>query len=820
MPGEIWSSLPDFTARGGALQMGGRPFELKGVNWFGAEGPEQAPNGLWLHSLEWYLDFIAGAGFNAIRVPFALDNVRANAVPSADMITASPELAGLTVLDLLERLVDRAAAHGLLVLFDLHRLQVWPCPCCIIRPFALSTLPIEVSHLLQSMPLHRTQATRWPDDGLWYTAGVTLDDVKVGWDAVQARFCNRWNAMGADILNEPHGARWTDWAGVASQLGEFVLSKCARWLIFVEGVAHEGRGGRGEYFWGENLESAAAHPVRLSTPDKLVYSPHVYGPGDGSEDHHMPYFDRKDFPSNLEAIWERHFGYLTAAAPGQQPQHTVVVGEWGGIYVGRDQAWQDQFAGFLRRKRLSSFYWCLNPNSADTGGLLDAQWTNPEQAKLHLLDSLPSTALRPRLLGLPSFTCLGDDRGAQQFRCASGDECLLTQQACNGYAECADGSDEADVECGSVGSDGGGNGGVSKTQRPCLTAGAGPALPCVLPFRYNGFEYSRCTSVDAFARSERLGVGMCRRGLIPSLVRSLPRGQASDVSFDECVAACAAAPACAIVSYAAADGDGQRCSGYTEACDAQLDATRSAFVSYRVLKGGGAWCPTAVGAAGEFLGKEHAGACGPGCAPPVDGGAVDAAASGEGEASWMERHSWCGGPSDSRYHGAGHCAPFTPPPPQSPPSLPPPGAPPPPTFPPSAPPPWYQLDVDPLAAAVAGAIATAACCCACLWRCAAMLCAGRGAGSGGGGSGRRGAKRTHQAARRARRVSPEELEQLEEQRAMITAGERRAEREERRAVTLTGPPRAAACTRNGDGTPPRPPRPLFAGNRRAGRAGR
>lgn len=638
--------------------------------------------------------------------------------------------------------------------------------------------------------------------------------------------------MGADVLNEPHGAKWADWAGVASQLGEFVLSKCARWLVFVEGVAHEGRGGKGEYFWGENLEGAASRPVRLSKPDKLVYSPHVYGPGDGSEDHHMPYFDRKDFPSNLDAIWERHFGYLAAAAPGQQPQHTVVVGEWGGIYVGRDKAWQDQFAGFLRRKRLSSFYWCLNPNSADTGGLLDSQWTNPEQAKLRLLESLPSTALRPRLLGLPSFTCLSDDRRAQQFRCASGDECLLTQQACNGYAECADGSDEADAECGAAGGEGGGIdpslGGVPATDRasarPCLTAGVGSALPCVMPFRYNGFEYASCTRVDAFARSERLGVGACRRGLIPSLVRSLPRGQASDVSLDECVAACAAAPACAIVSYAAADGgdgDGGRCNGYTEACDAQLDATRSVFVSYRVLKEGGPWCPTAVGASGEFLGKEHAGACGPGCAPPTDGGALDVSASAEGETSWMEQRSWCSGPSESRYHGAGHCAPFAPPPPQVPPSLPPPGAPPPPTFPPSAPPPWYQLDVDPLAATLVGAIVTAACCCACLSRCIAALCSGRGAGSGGGGGGRRGAKRMHQGARRARRVSPEELEQLEEQRAMLTAGERR-EREERRAVTLKGPPsRAVACSGNGDGTPPRPPRPLFAGNsRRAGRAAR
>ena len=235
-----WSALPDFTATAGTLRMAGKPITLKGVNWFGAEGPEKAPNGLWVHPMAWYLEFISQNGFNAIRVPFALDNIQGNLVPSADMISASPELDGLNMLDILEQLVDGAAAHGLLVLFDLHRLQ----------------------------------ASRWPDDGLWYSAGVTINDIKAVWDTVQARFCNRWNVMGADLLNEPHGAKWGDWARTASDLGNFVLSKCQRWLVFVEGVAHEGKS-RSEYFWGENLEGVAHSPVRLWTPNKLVYSPHV-----------------------------------------------------------------------------------------------------------------------------------------------------------------------------------------------------------------------------------------------------------------------------------------------------------------------------------------------------------------------------------------------------------------------------------------------------------------------------------------------------------------------------------------------------------------
>lgn len=103
----------------------------------------------------------------------------------------------------------------------------------------------------------------------------------------------------------------------------------------------------------------------------------------------MPYFDDKKFPSNMDAIWHRHFGYLASAG------HTVIVGEWGGFYTGKDRVWQDEFAKYLQRNQLSSFYWCLNPNSGDTGGLLDSEWTAPEKAKLQLLDSLPVSLLQP-----------------------------------------------------------------------------------------------------------------------------------------------------------------------------------------------------------------------------------------------------------------------------------------------------------------------------------------------------------------------------------------------------------------------------------------
>jgi len=149
----------------------------------------------------------------------------------------------------------------------------------------------------------------------------------------------------------------------AAAIGNLVLSECPRLLIFVEGV---GRGSPPHScelcFWGENLLGLNRTGLALVRPDRLVLSPHAYGPG---TDGRMWYFNRTafpDFPSNMPAVWTRHF-----LAPARAAGATLVVGEWGGVYEGNDELWQDQFKSWLLDEGLSSIYWALNPNSGDTG---------------------------------------------------------------------------------------------------------------------------------------------------------------------------------------------------------------------------------------------------------------------------------------------------------------------------------------------------------------------------------------------------------------------------------------------------------------------
>ncbi len=53
-------------------------------------------------------------------------------------------------------------------------------------------------------------------------------------------------------------------------------------------------------------------PIVLPVPDKLVYSPHVYGPDVFAQ----PYFSVPDFPTNLHDIWARHFGFVITQGLG------------------------------------------------------------------------------------------------------------------------------------------------------------------------------------------------------------------------------------------------------------------------------------------------------------------------------------------------------------------------------------------------------------------------------------------------------------------------------------------------------------------------
>ena len=75
-------------------------------------------------------------------------------------------------------------------------------------------------------------------------------------------------------------------------------------------------------------------------------------------------------------------------------------GGLGGAISGARQVWQDAFVDYLLANDAPSyFYWCVNPNSGNTGVLLKSDWRSVNMGKLELL--------QPRLLhdALKGTTC-------------------------------------------------------------------------------------------------------------------------------------------------------------------------------------------------------------------------------------------------------------------------------------------------------------------------------------------------------------------------------------------------------------------------------
>lgn len=330
---------------------------IQGVNWFGFETETRVVHGLWARSLTDMLDQMKSLGFNAVRIPFCPAVIAGAATSSIDF-SKNPTLQGLTSLQVLDVLAAELEKRGMYFLMDHHR------PDCN----AISEL--------------------------WYVNGYT----EAQWVADLKFIANRYKDsryfLGMDLKNEPHGAaRWgsgnasVDWNSAAERAAAAVLSVAPQSLIFVEGVAD------GSYcttvsngiWWGGNVNPQLCKPLDIPA-DRLVLSPHVYGP----DVFNQSYFSASEFPSNMSAVWNSHFG------DAQTQGYAVVLGETGGKYGKgdpKDKVFQDSLFAYLKQRNLRDvFYWSWNPNSGDTGGILMDDWTTVRQDKVSLLQAFWANA--------------------------------------------------------------------------------------------------------------------------------------------------------------------------------------------------------------------------------------------------------------------------------------------------------------------------------------------------------------------------------------------------------------------------------------------
>lgn len=329
----------------------GAPHVIRAANWFGMETSGCAPHGLWQISLDEGLARIASMGFNTVRLPFSNECLAASTVNGIDQ-AKNPALVGLTPLQVMDAVVARSKLYGLSVILDRHR------------------------------PDSAAQSA------LWYTSTWSEARWISDWTMLAKRYAKDPTVIGVDLHNEPRGdACWgcgdpkRDWAAAATRGGNAVLAVNPRLLVLVEGVEKQQAGPT--TWWGGGLADARKRPVTLSVKNQLVYSTHEYP----SSVFAQTWFRAKDYPANLPAVWRASWGYLQES--GTAP---VLIGEFGTkLESTSDRQWLTALVDYIRTNKMSFAYWSFNPNSGDTGGLVQDDWTTPRQAKLTLLRPILGT---------------------------------------------------------------------------------------------------------------------------------------------------------------------------------------------------------------------------------------------------------------------------------------------------------------------------------------------------------------------------------------------------------------------------------------------
>jgi endoglucanase len=336
-----------------------QPFQLKGMNWFGYETDCRIVHGLWQTPIDDLFQFMAENHYNALRIPlsFEIMNTGFHEYPQADCCQANRWIVEnqMTVKDTLHMMFQKAARRGMVILLDFH----------------------TINHMITPKP---------------YTNDVSILDVQEVWISTIKEFLHYENFMGIDIKNEPHEISWKEWGSFVVGFVEAVNRRVSdfRGLFIVEGIQDL----NDQSVWGgsfSNIDQPTIDYIYGKGKNKIVLSPHVYGVSVRGP---VAQYDNE----NTFQTW---FGWLTSTTILKES--AVAIGEVGGFFVTEDMEWHWKLLDYLKKstKITDAFYWCLNPDSGDTQGVLYDDWMTPNPIKLDFHQQLQPN---PTLLSFSNLT--------------------------------------------------------------------------------------------------------------------------------------------------------------------------------------------------------------------------------------------------------------------------------------------------------------------------------------------------------------------------------------------------------------------------------
>jgi len=388
------------------LDSANQPVRIAAVNWYGFETSTFVAHGLWIADYKAILDLIKSSGFNTVRMPYSDQMVQQNPVLGTMNINRNgintDIAANATALDVLDKIIAHCGTIGLRVILDNHRSNA---------------------------------GNSAQENGLWFTAEYPESTWLANWRTLTTRYLGNTTVVAMDLRNEPHaGACWggdpagcsaaNDWPAAATRAGNAILAINSNLLIVVEGNDHYNNAFT---WWGGMLRGVAARPVALNVANRVVYSPHDYGPAEANQ----PWFNGSTTASSLAAVWDQNWGYIH-----NQGSAPLFIGEFGTLNgntdiqnstPGSQGQWFSSLVQYISGKpALNWAYWAMNGNDRyalfndSFNGIVNQTKLQKLQPLQFPLDQMPGNT--PSISGVSpasgavgsSFTIAGSNFGTSQ----------------------------------------------------------------------------------------------------------------------------------------------------------------------------------------------------------------------------------------------------------------------------------------------------------------------------------------------------------------------------------------------------------------------
>lgn len=258
---------------------------------------------------------IRSMGFNSVRFPYSDQMVIENPIIAPEHLSANLDLLdgyeggqGPRALDVFKACVEAMTDAGIAVIPNDH---------------------ITNAHWCDGKNLCDAS---WKNDHYGPVCKVrqTTDSWIDHWKTIMEPHIDNPLVIGADLRNEPRGLwgtmSWSAWATAVEKASEALLQMQPNWLMFVEGVSS-----------ANDCSGAQTRPIKLSVPDRVVYSSHVYQWSGWST--LVPYHSRP-YPSfaldmernwafllrdNTAPVWVGEFG---SPHGGDERDHQYVLPSW------------------------------------------------------------------------------------------------------------------------------------------------------------------------------------------------------------------------------------------------------------------------------------------------------------------------------------------------------------------------------------------------------------------------------------------------------------------------------------------------------------